>query len=137
MTNHEAARGLWSQALEIRRSEAADAFAKESWNLCVRRCQEAVELSLKAALRFLGFDYPKRHDVSDLFVEAARQKSLPISSEDLGRIQRISKELAELRGLAFYMERGFSRQEAAGALQGAEEVLKALLAQFPSDWPQY
>ena len=73
MTNHETARALWGQSLHIRASELADDLAKGSWNLCVRRSQEVVELALKAVLRFICLDYPKRHDVADLFRDAARQ----------------------------------------------------------------
>ena len=53
MTNHETARALWGQSLHIRASELADDLAKGSWNLCVRRSQEVVELALKAVLRFI------------------------------------------------------------------------------------
>ncbi|MBI4677727.1 MAG: HEPN domain-containing protein [Elusimicrobia bacterium] len=134
MTNHETARLLWGQALEIRASELADDVSKGSWNLCVRRSQEAVELALKAVLRFVGLDYPKRHDVADLFVDAARQRPLPLDSKTLDSIRRISKDLAEQRGLAFYMEKEFGREEAARAVQGADAVLAALKPLLPPAW---
>ena len=41
--------------------EARRTFEKGDNPLTVRRSQEAVELSLKAALRFLGIEYPREH----------------------------------------------------------------------------
>ena len=134
MTNHETARALWGQSLHIRASELADDLAKGSWNLCVRRSQEVVELALKAVLRFICLDYPKRHDVADLFRDAARQKSLPLDPQAIEAIRRISKDLSEQRGLAFYMEKEFGRDEALRAVESADTVLQALQPLLPPDW---
>jgi len=50
--------------------EAEQALAASNGPVCVRRCQEALELSAKAALRKLGIEYPREHDVGDA-LEAA------------------------------------------------------------------
>ena len=63
MTNEEMA----ASALRIagRIFEEAKRYRTEgTWNLAIRRCQEAVELSLKGLLRLLGLEVPKVHDVS-------------------------------------------------------------------------
>lgn len=61
------ARSLLGQA-EARLRDASD--AKEDGNnpYAVRLSQECVELSLKGALRAVGIEYPKVHEVSDVFL---------------------------------------------------------------------
>jgi len=53
--------------------EARRTFEKGDNPLTVRRSQEAVELSLKAVLRFLGIEYPREHDVRDELLVGIRQ----------------------------------------------------------------
>lgn len=43
--------------------QAKMACADKVWHLAVRRCQECVEMALKAALRFVGVEVPKIDDV--------------------------------------------------------------------------
>ncbi|MGQ9723514.1 MAG: HEPN domain-containing protein [Candidatus Jordarchaeum sp.] len=47
--------------------EAKNALKQGIHHRSVRRAQESVELALKAALRLLGLDYPKRHEVGGFF----------------------------------------------------------------------
>ncbi|MEM2122684.1 MAG: HEPN domain-containing protein [Candidatus Bathyarchaeia archaeon] len=83
--------------------EAEEALAEGRHHRAVRRAQESVELSLKAALRLLGVEYPREHDVSDVLSEVARYKDLPVwFRSKLDVINMISKELTEIRGPAFY-----------------------------------
>ena len=63
MTSRDMARSHRRRAARVMR-EAERLFAEEDWSLCVRRCQEAVELALKALLRAAGAEVPKVHDVS-------------------------------------------------------------------------
>lgn len=68
---------------------------------CVRQCQEAVELSLKAALRLIGVDYPKWHDVG--IVLARVKERFPEWFQLLiPQIESISKLLAAQRESAMY-----------------------------------
>jgi len=48
---------------EVRVRSAAGATASKDYPDAVRFSQEAVELSLKAALRAFGLEYPKEQDV--------------------------------------------------------------------------
>ncbi|MBI4677288.1 MAG: HEPN domain-containing protein [Elusimicrobia bacterium] len=128
MTNGQSAEALWSEAQRIRSRDLAGALQDRDWNMCVRRSQEVVELALKASLRLLGTDYPKKHDVAPLFADLAVRKELGIPPEALERLKQASAWLAEMRGLAFYMEKAFSQQEAALAAQSADFVLQTLRA---------
>jgi HEPN domain-containing protein len=114
------------------RREALDTLrAAEAYADVVRECQEVTELLLKGALRFVGVDPPKRHDVGpvlrghiDRFPEAWHAAADRI----IGR----SARLLELRGLAFYgdEETGrpaselFDEAEAEQAMVGLDELLE-------------
>jgi HEPN domain-containing protein len=95
----------------------------------VRYSQECVELSLKSSLRFLGVEYPREHDVSDVLVEVA--DSFPKWLRDhVEEIASVSRKLAVLRGPSTYgeEERGippsklFGEKEASAALADAKKV---------------
>ncbi len=51
----------------IRTSE--NALNESAYAYCIRQTQEAVELSLKSALRFIAIEPPKWHDVSPVLME--------------------------------------------------------------------
>jgi len=59
------ARSYLSQA-EIRIRMAEIAFERQNYPYVVRQSQEAVELSLKAALRLIGIEPPRWHDVGPI-----------------------------------------------------------------------
>ena len=61
MNNLDMARSHLRQAAE-RVRHAEEALANGNYPY-VRQCQEAVELALKAALRMVGVEPPKWHDV--------------------------------------------------------------------------
>ncbi|MDK6028910.1 HEPN domain-containing protein [Ignisphaera sp. 4213-co] len=53
-----------------KRLRVAEMMLKEkSYAYTIRQCQEAVELSLKAALRLVGVEPPKWRDVGPVLVE--------------------------------------------------------------------
>ena len=54
---------LLRESEHILRHDVQSALAAQDFNLTVRRAQEVVELCLKGALRMLGPDYPRVHDV--------------------------------------------------------------------------
>jgi HEPN domain-containing protein len=56
------------------------------WNFVVRRTQDVIELSLKAALRSIGLQVPHRHDVGILLVE--NRKKLPVTFDEGLRLSR-------------------------------------------------
>ncbi len=67
----------------------------------MRQSQEAVELSLKAALRLIGIDYPKWHDVGGVLEkEKAR---FPVWFQDkTSTLAKISAFLAAQREASMY-----------------------------------
>jgi HEPN domain-containing protein len=123
MTNWEAGRKFIGEAERILERDAVDAYEKGSWNLSVRRSQEAVELALKGLLRMLGIDYPKHHDVGELFLQQVMDKFPAIKRDILERIKDISKRLSRDRAPAFYFERVYSEDDAQKAVTDARFVL--------------
>jgi HEPN domain-containing protein len=45
----------------------------KDYAFCVRICQEAVELSIKACLRLVGIEYPKTHDPGKILLEHSKR----------------------------------------------------------------
>jgi HEPN domain-containing protein len=41
----------------------------KDYAFCIRICQEAVELSIKACSRLVGIEYPKTHDPGRILIE--------------------------------------------------------------------
>lgn len=128
MNNFEAGERLLEEAREFS-PELERAFERAAWNIVVRRAQEIVELSLKGALKMMGIEYPKEHDVGDLFARACAARGLGVPEADLIAVSEISARLARDRQPAFSMERRYSREDAARARQGADRVL-ALIGQL-------
>lgn len=69
--------------------------------VAVRLSQESTELSLKAALRWGGIDYPRDHDVADvLLIEAKR---FPVwFRKRMELLAPPTSELARRRGISMY-----------------------------------
>lgn len=122
--------------------EAKTALEERVHHRAVRRAQECVELALKAALRLVGVEYPREHEISTVLIEISERKMLPgwfISA--LPRVGKVSKRLAEERGPAFYgEERAFvppaslyGENEAKSAVRDAEEVLN-LCKKLLEEW---
>jgi HEPN domain-containing protein len=68
MNNLEMARAYVEEAARRVRT-AQTALEEGAYAYCIRQCQEAVELLLKAALRLVGIEPPKWHDVGPVLVE--------------------------------------------------------------------
>lgn len=67
----------------------------------LRLSQECVELSLKAALRLVGIEYPKVHDVSDVLLDY-RERFPPWFAREAEFMAEASSSLAAKRELALY-----------------------------------
>ena len=66
--NYEMAKSYISEG--VRRLRTAEQVLKEdAYAYCIRQCQEAVEPLLKAALRLVGIEPPKWHDVGPVLIE--------------------------------------------------------------------
>jgi hypothetical protein len=96
----------------------------------VRESQEVVELILKGALRFIGVDPPKRHDVRGVLVRFLER--FPAEWRDaLSEIEEDSTELVQDRARAFYGDEEdmvpasdlFSETEARRALAVVDRLL--------------
>jgi len=48
---------------------AKQALEEGAYAYCIRQCQEAVELALKAALRLIGIEPPKVRDVGPVLMQ--------------------------------------------------------------------
>jgi HEPN domain-containing protein len=111
MTNEQmaaSAHGLAARILE----EAKRYHRDGAWSLAIRRSQEVVELSLKGALRFLGLEVPRVHDLSG-FLRRYRDRLPPVLADNLDRITQISRTLREERETSLYgdEEAGFTPEE--------------------------
>lgn len=99
------ARSYLKQA-EERLHHSREALERGNHPYVIRQAQEAVELSLKAALRFVGIEPPKWHDVG------------PVIMENLGRFPKWFTERAEW--LATISRR--LRREREPSMYGDEET---------------
>jgi HEPN domain-containing protein len=127
-TTHMASSMLQQAGLRLK--AAAMSVKWKGYAYAVRSSQECVELSLKAALRLVGVEYPKKHDVSRVLPLARRRFPDWFKVEEFAKI---SRALAEMREPAMYGDELrfvpstelFTKQHAAKALAEANEVYKA------------
>jgi HEPN domain-containing protein len=129
MRNDRMAIGYLDDAI-VRVEELARLFEMRRFNVVVREAQEGVELALKAALRWVGIEPAKVHDVSEILLE--EQERFPCFFRDkIDRLAEISRKLARERGRSFYgdEERGvpasdlYSESDALEAIDDARFVL--------------
>lgn len=107
----------------ILRRDAHNALRERDFNMVVRRAQEGVELTLKGALKLLGVDYPKAHDVAPVFSEQVRRKRGGVDVDVLERIEEVSLWLSQARAPSFYFERDYGEEDGQQAVQDAEFVV--------------
>lgn len=123
------ARGSLRRAHRIL-AEAEGHDEQQAWNLVVRRCQEAVELALKGALRRVGLEVPRIHDVG-AFLKKHRDRFRGRMADEIDRAASISRRLRQEREASFYgdeemgipAEELYTRQDAAEALSEAKFIL--------------
>jgi HEPN domain-containing protein len=141
MTNADMARAYLVQAGEILR-EAKGLKGRGARNLVVRRSQEVVEPSLKAALRGVGVETLKMPDVGSL-LRTHRRKFPDRFRRQIGKLAAISRRLRLERELSFYGEEEtqtapqdlYSRDDAVSYLNEAAYVhaqRRALLTDRPT-----
>ncbi len=136
MNNIELAKSNLKQA-EERLKHAREALESGNYPYVVRQSQEAVELSLKGALRLAGIEPPKWHDVGPL-LRRERARFPQWFQELVDDLASISRSLRKERELAMYgdeeigvpPEELYTRKDATQALEDAlrvVEVVKRLL----------
>jgi len=101
------------------------------WHLVVRRCQEAVELALKGALRFAGIEVPHVHDVGIFVAEHTDRLPRPFA-EHRDRLVSISRRLRQEREVSLNGDEEISAPpEDLYTREDAEDALRA--ARFVQD----
>ena len=129
MNNMELAKSNLRQAKE-RVVYAREALKRGNYPYVVRQCQEAVELALKAALRIVGLEPPKWHDVGPVL--RRERNRFPQWFQDLiDELASISRSLRKERELAMYgdeeagipPEELYTRRDAEQALSSAVKVV--------------
>lgn len=125
----ELAKAMLEQARD-RLATAEKVYSTGNLPYAVRSSQECVELSLKAALRAVGIEYPKRHDVSRVL---RRMKGRFPDWFSVEKFAATSRELVELREPAMYGDEIrmlsssalFEREQVEEVLARAREVYNA------------
>jgi HEPN domain-containing protein len=126
LRSREFALHLLRQAEKRLRTAEREA-GKGSPAYAVRSAQECVELSLKAALRLVGIEYPKKHDVKEVLLRVGDR--FPDWFR-VGEKARVSSWLAERREAAMYGDEAhgvgpnalFTRREAIRSLNYAKKI---------------
>ena len=96
----------------------------------VMSSQECVELSLKAALRLVGVEYAKKHDVSRVLLLAGKRFPSWFRVEKFAKISRTSADAREAATYGVELRpvsstKLFTKELAAKALAEANEVYRA------------
>ncbi|MCS7235561.1 MAG: HEPN domain-containing protein [Armatimonadota bacterium] len=76
-------------------------YQQGAYSDVVREAQEVVELALKGALRLVGVEPPKLHDVGPVLLEHADRFPAEVQTQ-LRDLARISKWLRKEREFSFY-----------------------------------
>ncbi len=104
--------------------DARRAFSEGRLPDAMRFAPEGLELALKAALRSMAVEVPKRHDPAPALEAVERQLPEWFRSE-LPALRRLSFELAERRSLAMYGDERTGRP-ASELFEDASEVRRYL-----------
>ena len=136
MNNVALAKSNIRQAIE-RLRHAGEALRSGNYPYTIRQCQEAVELSLKGALRLVGIEPPKWHDVGPVL---KRERSrFPAGFRDyIDKLASISRSLRKERELAMYgdevagipPEELYIRDDAVEYFEKAEFVVSKVVKLF-------
>jgi len=132
MKGLDIAEAMLQQARD-RLSTAERANSNANYSYAVRSSQECVELSLKAALRAVGVEYPKKHDVSRVLLRVKDRFPAWFAVDEF---VRTSRELVELREPAMYGDEVrmisssalFRREQADDLFQKARKTNEACQA---------
>jgi HEPN domain-containing protein len=141
LNNLDMARSHLRRAAE-RVRHAEEALTNGNYPYVVRQCQEAVELALRAALRMVGVEPPKWHDVGPV-LRRERGRFPAWFQGHMDELVSISRSLRKERELAMYgdeesgipPEELYTRLDAEYALTNARRVLdlvEKLMEELPT-----
>jgi HEPN domain-containing protein len=109
--------------------EARDHSKKIEYDLCVRRSQEAFELFLKTMFKFIGREYPQKHDVAkEIYAVFDALKKYDFSALKVAQIVHRNRTLGLWREKSFYGDEElgvasiFTELESKTALSYAEDI---------------
>ncbi|MCL7383767.1 MAG: HEPN domain-containing protein [Thaumarchaeota archaeon] len=130
MNNLEMAENYIKQA-KTRIKYAELALREEEYPYVMRQSQESVELALKAALRLVGIEPPKWHDVGPILKEYS-DRFPEWFKREIDEVAGISRELRREREPSMYGDEEtstppyklYSRRDAEKALLNARKVLE-------------
>jgi len=133
LNNLEMAKAYLEEALRRIRT-AEQALREGAYAYCIRQSQEAVELALKAALRIVGVEPPKWHDVGPVLREE-RERFPKWFEEKIDSLSSTSRWLRREREPSMYgdeetglpPQKLYTRGYAERAFKEAEEVVKTVL----------
>jgi HEPN domain-containing protein len=119
---------LYSKASSIH-DEARRQLQSYSFDLAVRRSQEAVELHIKTIFRLIGKEYPKSHDLEKTIYEISILLSdYGVSREEVARMVLANTTMGLWRSPSFYgdeklgVAKLFRQKEGEVAVVYADEV---------------
>ena len=99
--NNIAMAASYLRQAEERLKHARESLESGNYPYTIRACQEAVELSLKSALRTVGIEPPKIHDVGQIL-----RKNANLFPEwfkkDINKVAAISRKLRKEREASMY-----------------------------------
>jgi len=133
LNNVVLARSNIRQAID-RLKYAGEALRSGNYPYVIRQCQEAVELSLKGALRLVGIEPPKWHDVGPV-LKRERDRFPTEFRNYIDKLASISRSLRKERELAMYgdevagipPEELYTRNDAIEYFGKAEFVIKKVI----------
>ena len=110
----------------LRFDTAERAFKGKNYAFAFRQAQECVELALKSALRRVGVEYPRKHDVSPA-LRRCRERFPEWFGSEIEKFCEISTQLAGRRGLSMYGDeaRGLAPAEIFGKADAERAVGQA------------
>ena len=126
MNNVAMAKAYIAQAFE-RLKHSEEALERGNYPYVIRQCQEAVELLLKAALRLVGVEPPKWHDVGVVLRREVERFPEWFRGE-VSKLARMSRKLRREREPAMYGDEElglppnelYDKEDAEEALQWAK-----------------
>jgi len=133
LNNIVLARSNIKQAID-RLRYAKEVLNRGNYPFVIRLCQEAVELSLKGALRLVGIEPPKWHDVGPV-LKRERNRFPEEFRKYIDKLASISRSLRKERELAMYgdevagvaPEELYTRDDAVEYLEKAELVITKVI----------